>query len=29
MIPNLEQILMKKILASPLEKQLKVLAFIE
>jgi hypothetical protein len=28
-IPNLEQILMKKILALPFEKQLKVLAFIE
>jgi hypothetical protein len=29
MIPNLEQVLMKKILALPFEKQLKVLAFIE
>lgn len=29
MIPDLEQIMMKKILALPFEKQLKVLAFIE
>jgi hypothetical protein len=29
MMPNLEKILMKKILALPFEKQLKVLAFIE
>ena len=29
MIPNLEQILIEKVLALPVEKQLKVLEFIE